>query len=57
MKELKLVKVLLVSVILQLLLLAPRIANWVLKFLETLIKILRKTIESLIENSKKEILG
>ena len=57
MKELKLVKVLLISVILQLLLLAPRIANWVLKFLETLIKILRKTIESLIENSKKEILG
>mgnify|MGYP000411572697 FL=1 len=57
MKELKLVKVLLISVILQLLLLAPRIVNWVLKFLETLIKILRKTIESLIENSKKEILG
>ena len=56
MEEMKLVKVLLVSLLLQVVLLTPRVLSWVLGVVESTFRILKSIIDTLIKELKKEVL-
>jgi hypothetical protein len=56
MEELKLVKVLIVSLILQSVLLIPRLIVWTLGVLESIFRILGKTIKGFNESLKQEVI-
>jgi len=56
MEEIKLVRVLVVSLLLQLVLLTPRFLSWCLGVVESIFRILRSIIDGLIRELKKEVL-
>ncbi len=56
MEELKLVGVLIVSLMLQIVLVIPRILSWFLGTIESFFRILKNTVNSLIDSLKKEVL-
>jgi len=56
MEELKLVKVLLVSLVLQFVLLAPRLLSWSLGVVESTFRILKSIVDGFIRELKKEVL-
>tara|TARA_R110000744_G_scaffold321948_1_gene427989 strand:- start:1579 stop:1752 length:174 start_codon:yes stop_codon:yes gene_type:complete len=56
MEELKLVKVLIVSLILQVVLLVPRLLGWTLGVFESTFRVLRKTVQSLTASLKQEVI-
>lgn len=56
MEEIKLVKVLLVSLVLQIVLLTPRLLSWVLGVVESTFRILKSIVDTLIKELKKEVL-
>jgi len=56
MEELKLVKVLIISLLLQIVLAVPRVISWILGTIESIFRVLRKTVEALTDGLKKEVL-
>jgi hypothetical protein len=56
MDNLKLVKILLISLLLQGVLLLPRITIWILSAGESALRILKETVEALTNSLKKEVL-
>jgi hypothetical protein len=56
MEEIKLVKVLFVSLILQLVLLTPRLLSWSLGVVESIFRILKSIVDGFIRELKKEVL-
>jgi cell shape-determining protein MreC len=56
MDELKLVKVLVISLLLQILLLTPRVISWGLGFVESVFRILKTIVDSFVKELKKEVL-
>jgi len=56
MEEIKLVKVLIVSLLLQLVLLTPRFLSWCLGVVESIFRILKSIVDGFIRELKKEVL-
>tara|TARA_R100000541_G_scaffold35041_1_gene43462 strand:+ start:439 stop:612 length:174 start_codon:yes stop_codon:yes gene_type:complete len=56
MEEIKLVKVLLVSLLLQLLLITPRLLSWSLGIVESIFRILKSIVDVLVRELKREVL-
>jgi len=56
MEEIKLVKVLMVSLVLQLVLTTPRLLSWSLGVVESIFRILKSIVDVLIRELKKEVL-
>ena len=56
MEEIKLVKVLMVSLVLQLVLTTPRLLSWSLGVVESIFRILKSIVGVLIRELKREVL-